>query len=158
MSSKPSIQVAIGVILSSDLENVFIAKRHQSKLFGGLWEFPGGKVEAEESLEEALFRELQEEINLQEGDLSSSPVMICQTNISPESENIVFACSFYEIHLKEGRGASIYGKEGQTTMWLHRKDLQGLPFTPGSREAIHIISEQYKGSQKCTPSRLDSML
>ena len=42
----------------------FIAQRPLHKNHGGLWEFPGGKVQQEELLEEAIIRELREELNL----------------------------------------------------------------------------------------------
>lgn len=42
---------------------ILIAKRNQQKRYGGLWEFPGGKVEAGESYEEALVREIREELD-----------------------------------------------------------------------------------------------
>ena len=50
-------------LLFSDSCRILIAKRNQSKRYGGLWEFPGGKIEQGESIEEALVREIKEELD-----------------------------------------------------------------------------------------------
>ncbi|MBB3114553.1 8-oxo-dGTP diphosphatase [Paenibacillus phyllosphaerae] len=57
------IQVAAAIILN-DEGRILIAKRKQGKSQGGLWEFPGGKLEEGESPEVCLIRELQEEMNI----------------------------------------------------------------------------------------------
>jgi A/G-specific adenine glycosylase len=48
---------------------ILIAKRHADDMLGGLWEFPGGHVESGESLEEALMRELREELDIDVADI-----------------------------------------------------------------------------------------
>lgn len=57
------LQVAVGVILDKE-QRVLIAKRASHQTYSGLWEFPGGKVEAHETVEAALCRELKEEVGL----------------------------------------------------------------------------------------------
>ena len=57
------MHVAVGVIISPD-DRVLIAKRASHQHQGGLWEFPGGKLEAGESVAAALCRELSEELDL----------------------------------------------------------------------------------------------
>ena len=64
------VHVAVGVIVDS-AHNVLITRRSQSAHQGGLWEFPGGKVEAGESLVAALARELQEELGISIGRTSA---------------------------------------------------------------------------------------
>ena len=59
----PKYQAAAGVLLQG--EKVLIGRRPEEKLLGGLWEFPGGKLEAGESLETCLKRELREELNIE---------------------------------------------------------------------------------------------
>ena len=54
----------MGIIQNSQ-QKILIARRPLEKSFGGLWEFPGGKIEEGESPEEALQRELREELNLE---------------------------------------------------------------------------------------------
>lgn len=58
------LHVAVGIIVNAQQE-VLVAKRAQHKHQGGLWEFPGGKVEKNESAREALSRELKEELNIE---------------------------------------------------------------------------------------------
>ena len=56
------IHVAVGLVLDND--RVFVAQRDQNAHQGGLWEFPGGKVDAGETVEAALSRELNEELGI----------------------------------------------------------------------------------------------
>ncbi|PTT03442.1 NUDIX domain-containing protein, partial [Pseudomonas sp. HMWF006] len=57
------VHVAAAVI-RDDSGKVLIARRADTQHQGGLWEFPGGKVEADESVETALARELHEELGI----------------------------------------------------------------------------------------------
>ena len=58
------MHVAVGVIVNEQQE-ILIAKRPDHQYKGGLWEFPGGKVEPGETVYNALLRELNEEVNIQ---------------------------------------------------------------------------------------------
>jgi A/G-specific adenine glycosylase len=60
--SKVPIQVAIAIIRKGG--KIFIQKRQDTGLMAGLWEFPGGRVEAEETPEQALHREIFEELGI----------------------------------------------------------------------------------------------
>ena len=56
------VHVAVGVVLRDG--QVFLTRRHQNAHQGGKWEFPGGKVENNETVAQALSRELNEEISI----------------------------------------------------------------------------------------------
>lgn len=62
---RPHYTVVAGVIWNQAYDHLLIAQRPHDKMLGGLWEFPGGKVEAGETLEVALQRELQEELAIE---------------------------------------------------------------------------------------------
>ena len=59
---KPHYRVAVGVIWKN--EKILISKRRENGLLGGLWEFPGGKIEPGESAENCIIREVQEELGV----------------------------------------------------------------------------------------------
>jgi 8-oxo-dGTP diphosphatase len=58
------VDVAVGVLLQAD-GAFLLTSRPQGKVYAGYWEFPGGKLEAGESVAQALARELSEELGLQ---------------------------------------------------------------------------------------------
>lgn len=60
METPPPVPVVCAIIMRG--EHIMLAQRPPDKKLGGLWEFPGGKVESGESAETALHRELQEEL------------------------------------------------------------------------------------------------
>lgn len=61
--SQEIIEVAVGVLYAED-GRMLLSSRPQGKTYAGYWEFPGGKIESEESADQALHRELAEELGL----------------------------------------------------------------------------------------------
>lgn len=57
------INVVAGIIRNKD-NKILIAQRNMKKSQGGLWEFPGGKIENDETMEEAIVREIKEELDM----------------------------------------------------------------------------------------------
>lgn len=82
MSSKPNLSSADGegnvrdvvaCVISDSDGRVLIAKRPANKRHGGLWEFPGGKLDGDESLAEAADRELEEELGVRLREAAEAP-------------------------------------------------------------------------------------
>ncbi len=63
---RPVTEVAVGVLLRSDA-SFLLCTRPPGKVYAGYWEFPGGKIETGESVQQALRRELQEELGIDIG-------------------------------------------------------------------------------------------
>jgi 8-oxo-dGTP diphosphatase len=68
MSEREPVDVAVGVLVELDAQGregrFLLTSRPVGKVYAGYWEFPGGKLEAGESVEEALRRELHEELGI----------------------------------------------------------------------------------------------
>lgn len=64
---RSEVRVAVGVLIAAD-GRFLLTSRPQGKAYAGFWEFPGGKLEDGESVEQALRRELQEEIGVTIGE------------------------------------------------------------------------------------------
>ena len=62
-SDRAVVDVAVGVLMQADGQ-FLLTSRPEGKVYAGYWEFPGGKLEAGETVEEALRRELQEELGI----------------------------------------------------------------------------------------------
>ncbi|HSW71084.1 MAG TPA: 8-oxo-dGTP diphosphatase MutT, partial [Gammaproteobacteria bacterium] len=63
MKKENQVQVVVGVIPNSNKE-ILVTQRPLQKSYSGYWEFPGGKIEKNESAYEALIRELKEELDI----------------------------------------------------------------------------------------------
>ncbi|MGH1439227.1 MAG: 8-oxo-dGTP diphosphatase MutT [Cellvibrionaceae bacterium] len=122
---KKTVHVAVGIIVDDD-NHILIAKRHQGAHQGGLWEFPGGKVEASESVFEALVREFLEEVGI----------------VIKEADAFMEICHDYgdkvvklEVLLCKQFDGVAQGMEGQELKWVTLSDINNYDF-PKANEAI----------------------
>lgn len=111
------------IALMDEKGRVLLAQRPQGKDMAGLWEFPGGKVHVGETPEEALVREMKEELNID----------VAVADLEP----LTFASHAYEkFHLfmplyvcRVWRGAP-HPQEGQQIAWVFPKDFGQYPMPP----------------------------
>ncbi len=109
-TAKPMVLVAAAALVDRD-NRVLIAQRPEGKPMAGLWEFPGGKVHAGETPEQALVRELEEELSIE----------VCDTCLAP----FTFASHSYEdfhllmpLYLCRNWDGEIVAREGQALKWV----------------------------------------
>ena len=117
--------VVIGVIQKDT--HVFIAKRRPNVFLGGLWEFPGGKVEAGETLFQALARELKEEVGI---DVQDAQLWYQDQIEYPDRE---VHLSFWMVDEFLGEPVS---NESQEVRWVPVSSLENFEFPPGSHAVI----------------------
>lgn len=106
------LDVAVGVILDQSGKTL-LAQRPLGKSYGGWWEFPGGKVESGETIEQALSREIQEEIGIRL--VQMSPWLIRLHRYPHASVRL----HFWRIQAWQG---TAHGNEGQGICWIDPLD------------------------------------
>jgi len=124
-SLKP-LQVAVGVIKNPSGQ-ILISLRDKSLHQGGLWEFPGGKVEASETIEQALARELKEEMGIT---VQSAKPLITINHQYPDLA--VQLCVFTVEHYEGG----VTSCEGQPILWVAPEDLVNYAFPAANQPII----------------------
>lgn len=90
-------KVVCGIIYKGD--KIFLCRRNPDKQLGGYWEFPGGKIESNEKPEQALKRELNEEISMSVKTLSYFTTIIHEYE-KLTIELIAYKCEFIEAEFK----------------------------------------------------------
>lgn len=129
MTANHPVHVAVGVILNAGNE-VLISFRHPNSHQGGLWEFPGGKVEENETLLHALDREFQEELGIRVNE--AFPLLRCHYDYEDKSVLL----DVWEIVEYEGDAV---GREGQEIAWCSIADLAARDFPAANLPIIRCL-------------------
>ena len=131
MPAKTILLVAACALIDAD-RRVLIAERPEGKSLAGLWEFPGGKVEAGETPEETLIRELQEEIGVTTQAACLAPLTFA-SHLYPDFHLLMplYVCRRYEGIARP--------REGQRLKWVRPKDLRDYPMPPADAPLIPFL-------------------
>lgn len=123
------IHVAVGIV-RNESGDLLIAFRDKNKHQGGLWEFPGGKIEKGESANAALSRELEEELNLKV--LNSSPLLKIEHDYGDKRVLL----DVWQVEEFKGQAR---GMEGQTIRWIAPQKLPDYEFPAANLEIVNFI-------------------
>ena len=129
----PIVLVAAAALVDRD-NRVLLAQRPPGKSMAGLWEFPGGKVEVGETPEEALVRELDEELQIE----------VCLTCLAP----FTFASHRYEtfhllmpLYVCRNWEGDLSPREGQTIAWVRPQRLADYPMPAADSPLIPFLRD-----------------
>ncbi|WP_311389649.1 (deoxy)nucleoside triphosphate pyrophosphohydrolase [Corynebacterium haemomassiliense] len=123
----------VGAVLVHD-GRVFAAKRGPGKSMAGFWEFPGGKVEAGETPEDALARELREELMIE------ARVGAFLTTTAYDTGSAIIELSTYECGLLAG---SPVLTEHAESRWVHIPELTDLDWAPADIPTVELLQERF---------------
>lgn len=133
-ASDHRLLLVVAVALIDADNRVLISKRPEGKQLAGLWEFPGGKVDAGETPEDALVRELREELDIE----------LCRDCLAP----LTFASHTYDdfhllmpLYICRTWEGEIDPREGQEIAWARANRLQHYPMPPADAPLIPALRD-----------------
>jgi 8-oxo-dGTP diphosphatase len=126
----PEVHVAVGVIIRDG--RVLIARRLEHTHQGGLLEFPGGKVEPGETVQQALVREIAEETGLKLIESALQPVIGVRHDYGDKRV-------FLDVWSTDIAAGEAHGREGQPIQWLLPRDLRDADFPAANRPIIRAL-------------------
>lgn len=126
------VRAAAGVVRRAD-GRFLVARRAAHKAWGGWWEFPGGRIEADESEAACIERELLEELALRVRVLR--PLV---TGLHPPEEGLRIVVT---AHLAELRAGTPAGPDHSQVRWLRASELANLTLLPADRVIAEVLEE-----------------
>ncbi|MFP2768726.1 8-oxo-dGTP diphosphatase MutT [Oceanisphaera sp. KMM 10153] len=131
-TAKKSVLVAVGVIENTDGE-IFICRRGASQHQAHKWEFPGGKVEAGETVAQALARELEEEVGIRVTDCR--PFMRIEHDYGDKQVTL-------DIHKVTAFSGEPHGLEGQPSRWVPVSELHSYDFPAANSPIVDKLQTE----------------
>lgn len=129
---KSNIVLVVACALIDTDGRVLITQRPQGKSMAGLWEFPGGKVEAGETPEAAIIRELDEELGI----VTQADCLAPLTFASHGYDDFHLVMPLYVCRRFQGMARS---REGQAMKWVRPRQLRDFPMPPADAPLIPFL-------------------
>ena len=127
--------VLVAAVALIDVDGrILLAQRPEGKSMAGMWEFPGGKIEAGETPEVALVRELKEELGIDTWESCLAPL----TFASHSYEEFHLLMPLFACRKWKGIPSA---QEGQTLAWVTAKDLRNYEMPPADIPLIPVLRD-----------------
>ena len=133
MRNKKTVLVVACAVIDPDMR-ILLAQRPEGKAMAGLWEFPGGKLETGETPEEALLRELKEELDI-ETEAS------CLAPLTFASHTYADFHLLMPLYICRKWWGTPQPREGQTLKWVRAAKLRDYPMPEADLPLIPALTE-----------------
>ena len=133
------VHVAVAVIVSPQRQ-ILIARRSDDQHQGGLWEFPGGKIEAGETTSQALIRELNEEVGLVTQVEQMSPLV--EILFDYPDKQVCLDVLWVDVDVQALDQA--HGAEGQPIAWVGWDKLSDYDFPAANQPILDAIIQRFQ--------------
>ncbi|MEJ0062346.1 MAG: (deoxy)nucleoside triphosphate pyrophosphohydrolase [Alphaproteobacteria bacterium] len=132
-AARPVLLVAAAVLIDAD-GKLLLTCRPPGKKFAGLWEFPGGKVDAGEAPEQALVRELREELGIATSPGCFTPL----TFASHGYDDFHLLMPLYGCRVWQGTPEP---REGQGLAWVTKQELRDYDLLPADKPLVPLLHD-----------------
>lgn len=133
----PTAMQVVAVALHDEHGRMLLQQRPLGKHHAGLWEFPGGKVEPGETLENALIREIEEELGLMVDGAGLAHTATVRQAVEPDRPALVLF--LYSATCWAGKP---HGHDGQEWGWFTAQQADALPLAPLDRQLLQDIAQK----------------
>jgi 8-oxo-dGTP diphosphatase len=133
MSPLPLVLVAACALVDAD-GRVLLSQRPEGKPLAGLWEFPGGKVDPGETPEQALVRELKEELGIDKK-------IACLATLTFASHSYETFHLLMPLYVCRRFWGTPVPREGQKLKWVRPRDMRSYPMPPADEPLIAHLTD-----------------
>ena len=130
INKKVKLKYDVVIALINNNNSFLISKRYENKFLGNLWELPGGKIKNQETKQNALFREIKEELNIKI--IINKYIGFVNHKYSHFEVNLFL----YDCSLRSGIPKSL---QSQEIKWITKKEIKEFAFPKGTHKLFNLI-------------------
>lgn len=144
MENSSTVRIVGALALLDSSGRVLMQQRPAHKAHGGLWEFPGGKVEPGETCESATVREIDEELGITVDPADLFPISFASEGLGQSNRPVLLL--LFGTRIWHGSAAAL--EAGSSIRWVGSGELLGLPLPPLDVPLAHAIIPLLEGVAK----------